>query len=140
MLSVIALSSCGGGGSGSPPPPPPTSTITSVTVSPSGTDLFIKATQQFTANVQGTGSFNSAVTWYVNDAQGGNATVGTISAGGLYTAPSAVPNPASLRERDIVCIHPSDFLGMVKGRESFAWSPRPATFLAPLRVHSLAPI
>ena len=88
------LSGCGGGSSA--PPPPPASTITSVTVSPGSTTLFVKATQQFTANVEGTGSFSSAVSWFVNDAQGGNATVGTISASGLYTAPSAVSNPASI--------------------------------------------
>jgi len=93
-LVGIALSGCGGGSSAPPPPPPPT--ITSVTVSPGSTTLFAKATQQFTANVQGTGSFSSAVSWFVNDAQGGNATVGTISATGLYTAPSAVPNPAGI--------------------------------------------
>jgi len=87
------LSGCGGGSSA---PPPPASTITSVTVSPGSTTLFVKATQQFTANVEGTGSFSSAVSWFVNDAQGGNATVGTISASGLYTAPSAVSNPASI--------------------------------------------
>jgi hypothetical protein len=52
----------------------------------------VKATQQFTSNVQGTGSFNSSVAWYVNDVQGGNATVGTITTNGLYTAPSAVPS------------------------------------------------
>ena len=87
------LSGCGGGSSA---PPPPASTITSVTVSPGSTTLFVKATQQFMANVEGTGSFSSAVSWFVNDAQGGNATVGTISASGLYTAPSAVSNPASI--------------------------------------------
>ena len=92
------LSGCGGGSSAPPPPPPPppASTITSVTVSPGSTTLFVKATQQFMANVEGTGSFSSAVSWFVNDAQGGNATVGTISASGLYTAPSAVSNPASI--------------------------------------------
>src|SRR5262249_14905478 len=93
VLSVTALSSCGGGSS---VPPPPPSTVTSVSVSPVSQSLLVKATQQFTANVQGTGSFSSAVTWYVNDLQGGNATVGTITATGLYTAPSAVPSPANV--------------------------------------------
>jgi hypothetical protein len=97
VLGFAALCGCGGGSSGSDaPPPPPASTITSVTVSPGGANLFVKATQQFTANVQGTGSFSSTVTWFVNDMQGGNALVGTITASGLYTAPSAVPSPASV--------------------------------------------
>jgi hypothetical protein len=55
--------------------------------------LLVKGTQQFTANVQGTGSFNSAVTWHVSDVQGGNSTVGTITSSGFYTAPNNVPNP-----------------------------------------------
>ena len=95
-LGVAALSSCGGGGSAPPSAPPPTSAITSVTVSPGTANLFVKANQQFTVNVQGTGGFSSTVTWYVNDLQGGNATVGTITSSGLYTAPSAVPSPANV--------------------------------------------
>lgn len=70
--------------------------VSSVSVTPASASLLVKATQQFTANVQGTGSFNSAVTWYVNDVQGGNSTVGTITAGGFYTAPNSVPNPNSV--------------------------------------------
>lgn len=95
---ATAFSGCGGGGTSTPPPPPPPPppTVTSVTVSLSSANLFVKATQQFTANVQGTGNFNSAVTWFVNDLQGGNSAVGTISSGGLYTAPAAAPNPASV--------------------------------------------
>ena len=96
-LGVAALSSCGGGSSAPPSaPPPPTSAITSVTVSPGTANLFVKANQQFTVNVQGTGGFSSTVTWVVNDLQGGNATVGTITSSGLYTAPSAVPSPANV--------------------------------------------
>src|SRR5262249_37699879 len=79
-----------------PPPPPPPPTITSVIVTPASANLYIKGTQQFNANVQGTGSFNPAVNWYVNDVQGGNSTAGTISATGLYTAPSGVPNPSGV--------------------------------------------
>jgi arylsulfate sulfotransferase len=45
------------------------------------------ASTQLTANVKG--SSNGAVTWSVNAIAGGNATVGTISPGGLYTSPAA---------------------------------------------------
>lgn len=92
------LCSCGGGGGGgstSPPPPPPP-VVTSVSISPASASLLVKATQQFTATVQGTGAFSSDVTWLVNDVQGGNATAGTITASGLYTAPSTVPSPNSV--------------------------------------------
>lgn len=51
-------------------------------------------TQQFTPTV--TGTSNTAVTWSVNGVSSGNVTVGTISAGGLYTAPALVPSPGSV--------------------------------------------
>src|SRR6202142_1197580 len=53
-----------------------------VTVSPGTPALFASQTQQFTATV--TGSSNTAVTWSINP------TVGTITSGGLYTAPALV--------------------------------------------------
>ena len=85
----------GCGSQGSPPPPPPP-TITSVSVLPNNASLLVKSTQQFAANVQGTGNFNSAASWYVNNVQGGNSTVGTITANGFYTAPNAVPSPSNV--------------------------------------------
>lgn len=54
FLTIILTAGCGS--QGSPPPPPPPPTITSVTVSPASMNLLVKATQQFTPNVQGTGS------------------------------------------------------------------------------------
>jgi hypothetical protein len=66
----------------------------SVSMSPTSAALSTSQTQQFTATV--TGSSNTAVTWAVNGVTGGNSTIGTISANGLYTAPSAVPGPAGV--------------------------------------------
>lgn len=63
----------------------------SITLSPATATVKTGATQQFTATV--TGAANSAVTWSVNNIAGGNATMGTISATGLYTAPASVPTP-----------------------------------------------
>lgn len=51
-------------------------------------------TQTFTATV--TNSSNTAVTWSVGGVVGGNATVGMISTGGVYTAPASVPAPATV--------------------------------------------
>jgi uncharacterized protein (DUF1800 family) len=49
-------------------------------------------TQQFTAMVSGlTGDMNGTLAWAAGGKAGGNATVGTISPTGLYTAPAAVP-------------------------------------------------
>lgn len=95
-VGVVSLLGCGGGGGSVSSTPPPTSTITSVTVSPSTANLIVKAPQQFTATVQGTGAFNAAVTWLVNNVPGGNSSVGTITSPGLYTAPSSVPSPNSV--------------------------------------------
>ncbi len=65
-----------------------------VTVSPSSATVRTRRTRQFTATVQN--SSNQAVTWKVNGAAGGNTTVGTISTGGLYTAPNSVPSPSTV--------------------------------------------
>ena len=63
-----------------------------VTISPSYTQLVAGQTLQFSATVSG--SSDTRVVWQVNNANGGGADSGTISDGGLYTPPSALPNPA----------------------------------------------
>ena len=67
-----------------------------VTVSPGYTNLGVNATLQYTATV--TGLTNTTITWKINNVTGGNATIGTISSGGLYTAPAAVPTVSTLVE------------------------------------------
>jgi hypothetical protein len=42
-----------------------------------------------------TGTWNTAVSWSVNGASGGNAAVGTITSAGVYTAPGDLPASAS---------------------------------------------
>lgn len=63
-----------------------------VTVSPTSATLAIGQTFQFVASVSN--ATNTNVTWLVNEVAGGNATMGTISASGLYSAPNAVPSGA----------------------------------------------
>ncbi len=58
----------------------------SVAVTPTTAIISAVQTQQFTATVMN--STNSEVTWSVDGIQGGNANVGIISTGGLYTPPS----------------------------------------------------
>lgn len=97
-LAVLACAlfsgGCGGGGGTSSPvqqaPPPPVS----VAVSPSTASVVLGATQQFSATVSG--SANSAVNWAVNGVAGGNTAVGTVSSGGLYTAPQNLPTPVAV--------------------------------------------
>jgi len=88
-LSTIYWMSCGGGGGGTPTPPAVT-----ISISPTTSSVEITSTAQFTATVRN--ATNAAVTWRVNDVDGGNSTVGTISATGLYTAPGAVPSPGDV--------------------------------------------
>jgi hypothetical protein len=66
--------------------PPSNTPAVSVTLNQSSASIAVGTTTQFTATVQNT--TNTAVTWSVNAVAGGNSTVGTISAAGLYTAPS----------------------------------------------------
>jgi hypothetical protein len=65
-----------------------------VAVSPSSASVAVSASESFSATVRN--SSNAAVTWQVNGVAGGNATVGTISGAGLYTAPMTVPSPATV--------------------------------------------
>ena len=72
-----------------PPPPPPPPPV-SVAISPTSASVRVSRTQQFVATVKNTTV--TKVTWKVNGVAGGNNTVGKISSGGLYTAPSTVPS------------------------------------------------
>src|SRR5580704_5160018 len=62
----------------------------SITISPGYTTVGVNGTVQYTATV--TGLAHSNVTWSVNGIKGGNSTYGTITGGGLYTAPAKVPS------------------------------------------------
>ena len=61
---------------------------------PTAAAIGLSGTVQFTATV--TFSTTTTVNWQVNGVSGGNATVGTISTAGLYTAPATLPNPNSV--------------------------------------------
>src|SRR5581483_3888048 len=61
-------------------------TVFSISVTPSGVVLAPGATQQYTAAVEGLSS--PTLTWFVDGTAGGSGSLGTISATGLYTAPS----------------------------------------------------
>ncbi len=70
-----------------------TGTIT-VSLTPATSTLRLGATLALTAKVANTS--NQAVTWQVNGVTGGNATVGTVSATGLYTTPSLLPQSSTI--------------------------------------------
>ncbi len=96
LLLVASILGCGGLGSSGPSQPPPPSIR--VAVAPAATSVPLGAAQTFTATVTSTsGSVsNTAVSWSVNGVSGGNATVGTIDTGGVYTAPAIVPAAGSV--------------------------------------------
>jgi hypothetical protein len=64
-----------------------------LTLTPTTATVVVGQSSAFQATV--TGSTNTAVTWQVNGIVGGTSTVGSISAG-VYTAPTAVPSPATV--------------------------------------------
>jgi hypothetical protein len=73
--------------------PTGTPTVT-VTVKPANPSVQLGASVQLSVTTAGLP--NSNVTWSVGGMAGGNATVGTISATGLYTAPMAMPANAPM--------------------------------------------
>ncbi len=62
----------------------------SVTVAPTSVSVAANATQQFSAQVNG--SSNQTVRWLVNGIPGGAPSIGVISDSGLYTAPPDAAN------------------------------------------------
>ena len=65
-----------------------------ITISPGYTSIGVNAQLQYSAVVAGLAP--ATVTWGVNEISGGNATYGTITASGLYTAPATIPSSGIL--------------------------------------------
>jgi hypothetical protein len=85
---LLVFSGCGGNNTRSTQTAP----VTPAAVTVAGAaQTRLGGTAQFTATV--TGGTSTAVTWQVNGVAGGSAATGTISASGLYTAPSTLPSP-----------------------------------------------
>jgi len=86
---------CGGGGGGTITPPP-NNAITGVTLTPTAPMVAIGTTVQFTATVQGTGTFNTAVTWLVTGPTGWTLSAGSVDKTGLYESPFPAPATATV--------------------------------------------
>jgi hypothetical protein len=96
-VTITALSSADGTTSASAQATilnPSDSVTVAVTTNPTVTQVYTGALQAFVATV--TGTSNTAVNWYVEGAEGGNTTFGTIDASGNYTGPASVPTPATI--------------------------------------------
>lgn len=70
------------------------SSAITVAISPTTITLRPGTNQTFTATV--TGSSNQAVTWSLNNAGPGSATIGFVSTAGSYAPPGNVPNPNTI--------------------------------------------
>lgn len=67
----------------------------SVTISPTTALVTVGTQQQFQATVSGTS--NGAVTWTLSGTGCTGSACGTVTSAGLYTAPSTVPNPSTVK-------------------------------------------
>ena len=84
----------------------PTATSPQVTVIISGAaDTRLSTTTQFSAAV--TGTSNTSVQWEVDGVLGGSTANGTITTGGIYTAPATMPSPNTVTVTAISVASPS---------------------------------
>ena len=65
-----------------------------VAVCPAADSVQVGGTETLAATLANT--TDTAVTWQVNGITGGNATVGTVTSAGVYSAPARVPSPATV--------------------------------------------
>lgn len=89
ILVVLAMASCSMSPVGTTSAPPPDNTT--LTISPTTADVRAGSTQTFVPSIT-----NQTLTWSVNGVAGGNATLGTISTSGVYTAPATLPSPDTI--------------------------------------------
>jgi hypothetical protein len=106
LLLVVTLSAClascggstgGSGNSGQTDPPPPV--LTTVTLAPPLASVTTSQTISYTAG--GTNTTNTDVTWTVDGVANGNATVGTISATGMYTPTIAAAGEHTIKATSV---------------------------------------
>ncbi len=104
MVAISALiSACGAGGAGTaatggattPPGGGGATPAAYYTVSP-GTASVSTGGVGVSFSAVASNASTSAIVWKVNGIDGGNASVGTISAAGLYLSPSTLPTPATV--------------------------------------------
>jgi hypothetical protein len=96
FLSALLFAGCAGTSAPNHQPPPPPAGV-HVSVSPPIAN--IRAGDSFPFSAAVSGSTNTGVTWSITGTAGNAPVIGTISAGGNYTAPAALPNPNTLAVR-----------------------------------------
>jgi uncharacterized protein (TIGR03437 family) len=83
--------SVGGASSASTVDLPIENAVTGISISLSPNNRTITVGGTLSLSVQVNNTTNQAVTWQINQIAGGNATVGTVSSAGVYTAPIMLP-------------------------------------------------
>ncbi len=113
-----------------------------ISVAPTSATVTLGASQTFVATV--TGASSTGVIWQVNDVTGGSASAGTISAAGIYTAPSAMPASSAVAIRAVSSVNsalvaqasltlvdktptPSPLLSAARFLEQSSFGPTPAS-------------
>jgi hypothetical protein len=104
LLALVVIALIGCGFAGTPPKPPPPTVV--VTIQPATASLFLGQTQTFQVTV--TGNANTNVTWEVNGFAGVGSATGTISAAGLFTAPTILPPGSSVTVTAVAQVNPKD--------------------------------
>src|SRR5690348_4004632 len=82
LLAVLVWTGCSGSSMSNPE---------AATITPSSANLLTGGSVQFSTNIS---TNTSDLVWSVNSVVGGNASVGTIDATGLYMAPGTQPSAA----------------------------------------------
>lgn len=90
---------------GSATSPEPFTVLQAFAVTPEEADVVLNGGASFQATLDGVAT--SAVTWRVNGVVGGNATLGTITAAGVYTAPATLPPVSPLTIEAVLTADPS---------------------------------
>jgi YD repeat-containing protein len=90
---------------GSATSPEPFTVLSGFVTTPDQADVALGGTLGFQATLDGTPV--SAVTWRVNGTIGGSATLGTITAAGLYTAPSSPPPVQPIQVEAVLTADPT---------------------------------
>src|ERR1700724_1040316 len=98
-----------------------------ITVSGPAT-VALGAQSQYSATV--TGSSDATVKWSVNGVSGGNATLGSISASGLYAAPANTPGSETVTITAASVADPTTAQSLVVGLTTPAPSPQPVVTIA----------
>ncbi len=95
VAAALCVCGCANVASAPSPAPPPTNEGVSITIKPGSGSVMLGNQLTFAATVEN--AADTTVSWSVNGVAGGTSFTGTVSSGGVYTAPAGLPIPASVQ-------------------------------------------